>query len=79
MRKLIIFLVRKKLGLKKFEQFRFVGQKSMATYFFTESNIMKKTEKGQLVSSGVSLNWLLDDECETVHIVKDFTELRSVL
>lgn len=63
MRKFIIFLVRKNLGLKKFENFRFVNQKSDAVYYFTESNVMKRYN-GYTSLSSVSLNWLLDDECE---------------
>lgn len=63
MRRFVIFLIRKRLGLKKFEKFRFVGQKSNAVYYFTESNVMKLWH-GQTVLSGVSVNWLLDDECE---------------
>jgi len=66
MRRLIIFLIRKKLGLKKFEQFQFVNQKSGAIYYFTESNILKKNVNGKIEASGVSLNWLLHDDCEIV-------------
>lgn len=63
MNRFIIFLIRKKLGLKKFEHFRFVGQKSDAIYWFTESNIMKRWHN-QTTLSSVSLNWLLDSDCE---------------
>lgn len=63
MRKIVIFLIRKKLGLKKYEKFRFVGQKTDAVYYFTESNIMKIWRK-QTMLSGVSVNWLLDQDCE---------------
>ena len=63
MRRIIMFLIRKKLGLKKFEKFKFVNQKSDAVYYFTESNIMKQWHN-QTVLSGVSVNWLLDDDCE---------------
>ena len=64
MKKLIIFLVRKKLGLKKGERFRFVNQLSQYhTYYFTEDTIIKQTRHGWFKSS-VSLNWMLDDECE---------------
>ena len=66
MRNLIIFLIRKRLGLKKFEQFQFIGQKSGAVYYFTESNIMKKNVNGTIQASNVSLNWLLHDDCEIV-------------
>ena len=64
MRRFIIYLIRKKLGLKKFENFKFVGQKSDAVYYFTESNIMKRMSTGKTMLSGVSVNWLLDNECE---------------
>lgn len=63
MRKVVIFLIRKKLGLKKYEKFRFVGQKTDAVYYFTESNIMKLWHN-QTMLSGVSVNWLLDNDCE---------------
>lgn len=63
MRKIVIFLIRKKLGLRKYEKFKFVNQKSDAVYYFTESNIMKLW-RGQTTLSGVSVNWLLDNDCE---------------
>lgn len=62
MRRFIIFLVRKKLGLKKYEKFRFDNQKSDAVYYFTESNVMKYWHN-QTTLSSVSINWLLDDDC----------------
>ena len=63
MRKFVIFLIRKKLGLRKYEKFRFVNQKSNAVYYFTESNVMK-CWRDQTMLSGVSLNWLLDNDCK---------------
>lgn len=63
MRKFVIFLIRKKLGLKKYEKFQFVGQKSDAVYYFTESNVMKLW-RNQTCLSGVSVNWLLDNDCK---------------
>jgi hypothetical protein len=63
MRRIIIFLIRKKLGLKKRERFKFVDQKSDAVYYFTDSNLMKRW-RGQTMMSGVSINWLLDNECK---------------
>lgn len=69
MRRLVIFLIRRRLGLKKNEQFRFTNQKSEATYFFTEDNLMK-IEYGYIFLSKVSLNWLLDEECK-VNRLKD--------
>lgn len=63
MKRLIIFLIRKRLGLKKYQNFQFVGQKGNAFYYFTNVNIMKQY-KGYINPSDVSLNWLLNDECE---------------
>ena len=68
MKKLIIFLVRKRLGLKKYERFQFVNQKSDAVYYFTKTNIMKDW-RGCVDPSSVSLNWLLNDECEIVKMI----------
>ena len=62
-KRLILFLVRTRLGLKKYEKFQFVGQKSNAFYYFGTVSIMKSW-RGNYTQSGVSLNWLLDDECE---------------
>lgn len=63
MKKIILFLIRKRLGLKKFECFRFSNQKSNAFYYFTDSACMKYW-KGVTEKSHVSLNWLLDDDCK---------------
>ena len=62
MKRIIIFLIRRKLGLKKGEEFRFVGQKTKDIYYFTETKLMKEMY-GNVVVSGVSLNYLLSDEC----------------
>ena len=63
MRRFVIFLIRWKLKLKTYENFKFVGQKTDAVYYFTESNLMKRW-RGQTMLSGVSVNWLLDKECQ---------------
>lgn len=63
MKKFVVYLVRKRLGLKINEVFQFVGQKSDATYYFTEDAVMKIWH-GVTEKSGVSLNWLLDENCE---------------
>ena len=72
MKHLIIFLVRKKLGLKKGEHFRFVNQSSpYNTYYFTDDVVMKhfgRWKGSDDVKSSVSLNWLLDDECKIVKV-----------
>lgn len=63
MKQLIIFLIRKRMGLKKYQFFQFEGQKSDATYYFTETAVMKSYNE-KIKPSGVSLNWLLNDECK---------------
>ena len=65
MKKLIIFLVRRRLKLSKYELFRFTGQKTSAMYYFTREGVMK-THHNITTPSSVSLNWLLNDECEIV-------------
>ena len=63
MRKIVIFLIRKRFGLRKYEKFQFINQKSNAVYYFTEDNVMKQW-RNQTMLSGVSLNWLLDKDCK---------------
>ena len=69
LKRFIYFLVRKKLGVKKFEAFRFTNQKSDIDFYYFDNEYLVKCEfNGDLDSifkpSGVSLNWLLDDNCE---------------
>lgn len=62
--RLVIFLIRIKLHLRKGEQFQFDNQKTDSVYWFTESALMKM-ERGFRYESSVSLNWLLNPECQT--------------
>lgn len=66
MKRLIIFLIRRRLGLKKGDRFQFKNQKTRDLYFFTDESLMKVEyiTGGIHRLSGVSLNWLLSDECE---------------
>lgn len=66
-KRLILFLVRRRLGLKKYEKFQFTNQKSSTNYYyFTSYAVMKRFGWYCEVEceSSVSLNWLLDDNCE---------------
>ena len=63
MKRLIIFLIRRRLGLKKYQHFRFTNQKSNAIYYFTSENLIKSWHNTEYLS-GVSLNWLLNNDCE---------------
>lgn len=69
LKKLVLFLVRKKLGLKKYESFCFTNQKSKAQYYFADDRIVKVFH-GAHMDSGVSLNWLLDERCEIKKVEK---------
>jgi hypothetical protein len=62
LRRIVIFLIRLKLKLKVREPFQFVNQKTNAVYYFTNDAVIK-VWRGNVEKSGVSLNWLLDDEC----------------
>ena len=71
MKRLIIFLVRMRLGLKTYEMFQFSNQKTNDIYYFTETALAKKQLKyvnsNRIVVtllSGVSLNWLLNKDCK---------------
>ena len=66
---LVIFLVRRRLKLKKFERFTFKNQKTESVYYFATYKIMK-IENGLDLKSGVSLNWLLNDQCEIERVEK---------
>lgn len=66
---IIIFLIRKRLGLKKDQPFRFDNQKSKIEYYwFSDTMILKMNEDGIVEYSHVALNWLLNDNCK-VHPV----------
>lgn len=68
-RRLIIFLVRTKLGLRLNERFIFANQTDRNNcYYFTEQKLIKIVGYNRKfpfeVGANVSLNWLLDDHCE---------------
>ena len=66
--RLIVFLIRRRLKLKKYQRFRFKNQKTDNVYYFTADKLIKIPEGKRTVSrtekSLVSLNWLVSDECE---------------
>lgn len=73
MRRLIIYLVRKRLGVKKFQNFRFTNQKEKdkSMYYFTNYELKKVEYIGngdnmqeRVVYSNASLNWLVNDDCK---------------
>ena len=68
MKRLIIFLIRRRLHLRKGERFRFTNQKNDNVYYFTADRLVKIPETSghmpRREKSLVSLNWLLSDDCE---------------
>lgn len=79
MKRLIIFLIRKRLGLKRGENFRFGNQRSSKDYYFFSRDSLIKMEHHthrygepegwwQSEQSTCSLNWLLDDDCVIVKV-----------
>lgn len=81
LRKIILFLIRLKLGVKKEQPFQFVGQKGDARYFFVDRGIVKAKpvgyEKNPSICtyswSRVSLYWLLSNECKIRKQMSDGT------
>ena len=64
-RRIVIFLIRKRLGVDCMQMFKFSNQKKEAYYWFTRDTLMK-VENGVAMPSNVCLNWLLDDKCKVV-------------
>lgn len=63
--RLIVFLIRRRLGLGKYELFRFDNQKSIYDcYYFSTHGLKKVHRDGLITQSNVRLNWLLDDNCK---------------
>ena len=63
MNKLILFLIRRKLGVKKNELFRFTNQKTDAVYYFSDRNLFKILD-GVRILSNVKINWLFNKKCK---------------
>ena len=73
LRKLVIFLVRKRLGLKLYQKFKFANQKhSLDYYYFNKTHLIKVRDDIQIwYPSSVSLNHLLSDECKENIIIME--------
>lgn len=63
MQRLILFLIRRKLHIRKYESFWFTNQKTSSVYWIDHRGVWKYWH-GVLEKSHVSANWLLDPECE---------------
>lgn len=74
-KRIVLFLIRRKLRVKKWEKFRFANQSSKNDYYYFSNNKIIKVQyrnkhiKHPLrIPSNVSLNWLLDKKCKIVKI-----------
>ena len=71
-KRIITFLIRNRLKLKKGEMFQFIDQRNKSEwYFFDSVGIMKQyynshTNATGIRPSSVSLSWLLDDRCKII-------------
>ena len=68
MKRLILFFIRRKLGIKKHQKFRFTNQRSKNDYYYFSHDCLMKRHFdsdgiGVLKESNVKLNWILDDDC----------------
>ena len=72
MRRVIIFLIRKKLGLNRNECFRFANQSSPKNFYYFDTDCLMKMNWfcGNYTprESSCSLNWLLNDDCKIVKV-----------
>ena len=73
--KVILFLIRKKLGLKKWEKFRFSNQANVRDYYyFSNTQVVKAKYSNKSPNffirkpSNVSLNWLLNEQCKIIKV-----------
>lgn len=74
--RLIIFLIRKKLGLKKCQYFQFHNQKSKETFYYFTGNRLMRQKKGKIYAfpdEYINLNRLLSDECKVVTFSNIYT------
>lgn len=70
MKRLILFLIRRKLHISAYTPFIFDNQKSKRDFYYITHKGVKKYD-GRLqaeINSNVSINWLLDKECKITKI-----------
>ena len=73
--RLILFLIRTKLRVKKYEKFQFANQRSERDFYFFNNCALWKVEfdeegKPHTDLSHVSLSWLLNPECKIRKLFK---------
>ena len=70
MKKRILKLIMKKLGVKVQEHFQFADQREeFIEYFFTLEALMRfNPETNEIKESRITLNYLLSDDCKIVRV-----------
>lgn len=70
MKRIILFLIRRRLHIGLYEAFRFSNQKSSRDFYSIGNTAIWKWDSsiGKLIPSNVSLNWILNDECEIIKL-----------
>lgn len=71
MTRFILWLIRKQLGVKKYQKFVFVDQMDDSIlYYFTRDKLLRwDSNTNKVRESRKTLNYLLSEECEVV--IKD--------
>lgn len=64
--KLILFLIRRKLHLKKYQYFYFKNQANKLDRYYFYDDCIVKISPYELVRSNLSLNFLLSNECKNL-------------
>lgn len=70
MKKRILKLIMKKLGVKDHEHFQFADQREeFIEYFFTNEAMMRfNPETNEIKEARITLNYLLSDDCKIVRV-----------
>ena len=70
MKKRILKLIMKKLGVKDQEHFQFADQREeFVEYFFTLEALMRfNPETNEIKESRITLNYLLSDDCKIIRV-----------
>ena len=70
MKKKILKLIMKKLGVKDQEHFQFADQREeFIEYFFTLEALMRfNPETNEIKESRITLNYLLSDDCKIIRV-----------
>lgn len=76
MDKLVLFLIRKRLGVKEGQKFYFRNQKDKQDrYAFEGKRLVKYPSFGRKRNSSISLNWIISNRARKTIIVDDYSKI----